>query len=122
MSVDLEPPQPVAPAPAPPADPPRVKRWRDEVARLDEMIEDQKRTRIKMKWLLYVGAVLAVPTVFYHPAAPFGVMAFAITSWATGRYFAWGHLIERGYQLRMAQIELKKELAAAGLPAHAENI
>lgn len=122
MSADPETPEPVAFSEALPPEPPRVKRWRDEIARLDEMIEDQKRTRIKMKWLLYVGVIVAIPTVFYHPAAPLGVMAFAFTSWATGRYFAWGHLIERGYQLRMAEIELKKELVAAGLPAHRETI
>lgn len=99
-----------------PVEPPRVKRWRDEITRLSEMIEEQKQTREKMKWCLYVGGVLAVPSAFYHPAAAFGVMAFAVTTWGTGRYFAWGHLIERGYQLRMAEIELKKELKAAGLP------
>lgn len=104
------------------AEPPRVKRWRDEIARLAEMIEEQQQTRKKMVWCLYAGAAFALPSAFWHPAAPLGVMAFAITSWATGRYFAWGHLIERGYQLKMAQIELKKELAAAGLPEHSESI
>lgn len=103
-------------------DPPRVKRWRDEIARLREMIDDQKRTRENMRWFLYLGAVLAVPAAFYHPAASIGVMAFAVTTWGTGIYFAWGHLVERGYQLKMAEIELKKELAAAGSPLTAKVV
>lgn len=108
-------------ADAPPY-PAAVKRWRDEVLRLQEMIAEQKQTRTRLIWVLYVGLPFAVPSFFWHPAAPFGVIAFTVTSWLTGRYFSWGHLIERGYQLKMAEIELRKERKKAGLPERDESI
>ena len=108
-------------ADAPPL-PKSVQRWHDEVQRLSEMIAEQEQTRTKLIWVMYVGGVLAVPSVFWHPAAPFGVLAFALTTWLTGRYFSWGHLIERGYQLKMAEIELRKERKKAGLPERAESV
>lgn len=97
-------------------DPPSVMRWKNEILRLREMIDEQKRTRTKLIWIMYVGGALAVPSVFYHPVMPLGVLAFALTSWLTGRYFSWGHLIERGYQLKMAEAELRKERKKVGLP------
>lgn len=99
-----------------PHDPPSVRRWRDEVVRLREMIAEQKVTRTKLVWIVYLGVPLSLPLVFFHPLATVGGIAFAVTSWLTGRYFSWGHLIERGYQLKMAEKELRKERARAGLP------
>lgn len=105
-----------------PDDPPSVVRWRDEVQRLGEMIAEQQQTRTKMIWILYVGGALALPSAFWHPVAPLGVLVFAFTSWVVGRYFSWGHLIERGYQLKMAEVELRKERKKAGLPERAESV
>ena len=90
-------------------EPPSVLRWKDEMERLREMIAEQKQTRTKLIWIMYAGAALALPSAFYHPAMPLGVVAFALTSWLTGRYFSWGHLVERTYQLKMAEIEYRKE-------------
>lgn len=105
-----------------PYDPPSVRRWRDEVVRLREMVAEQKATRTKLIWIVYIGVAAAVPSVFYHPAMPLGVLAFAVTSWLTGRYFAWGHILERGYQLKMAEIELRKERKKVGLPERDESL
>lgn len=105
-----------------PYDPPSVRRWREEVVRLREMIAEQKATRTKLIWIVYVGVPLSLPLALYHPAAVLGGIAFSITSWLTGRYFSWGHLIERGYQLKMAEKELRHERVRAGLPERDETL
>lgn len=108
-------PEPGAIAELPP-DPPKVKMWRAEVERLREMIADQEHTGVKLIWVMYVGGVLCIPAAFYHVAAALGVLVFAFVTYWTGRYFSWGHIIERAYQLKMAEEQLEKECIAAGLP------
>ena len=51
-----------------------------------------------------------------HPAAAFAVLMLALVTYGTGRYFSWGHILERAYQLKMAEEQLEKECVAAGLP------
>ena len=104
-------------APTVPATPRRgdVERWRDEVVRLEEMIVSLETQKKNLIWFVKLGPVVALPTALYAWWLPLVVMVFAVTTYFTGQYFSWGHLIDRRQQLQWAQTQLGRAREKAGL-------
>ncbi len=88
-----------------------VERWSAEVVRLREMIDSLRAQQNSLIWFVRLGPVLALPTLLWRWWAPLVVVAFALTTYFTGQYFSWGHLVDRRAQLRWA--ERQRELARA---------
>lgn len=99
-----------------------MDRWRAEVLRLREMIESLEATKRSLVWFVKIGAVLALASAFYAWWAVPAVFAFALTTYFTGQYFSWGHLVDRRQQLRWAHVQLRKAREALGLPAEDETL
>lgn len=97
-----------------------MERWQAEIVRLREMIDSLESTKRNLIWCVKIGAVVAIPTAFYALWAPLLVIAFAVTTYLTGQYFSWGHLVDRRQQLRWARTQYRKARVALGLPEEEE--
>lgn len=93
-----------------------IERWGAEIERLREMIESLRRQQNNLIWFVKLGPLFALPTFLLAWWAPFLVLAFAFTTYGTGQYFSWGHLVDRRAQLRWATKQhtlARQKLAAA---------
>lgn len=99
-----------------------IERWRGEVLRLRAMIGSLESQRKSLIWFVKVGAVVALPTAYFHLLAPVGVFVFALIVYFTGQYFSWGHLVDRRQQLRDAHALLRGARRKAGLPEEDETL
>ena len=97
-----------------------MERWHAEMIRLREMIESLEKTKRNLIWCVKIGAVVAIPTALYAFWAPLLVLAFAVTTYLTGQYFSWGHLVDRRQQLKWARVQYRKARVALGLPEDEE--
>lgn len=93
-----------------------VERWSEEVVRLRDMLESLEKQKHQCVWFLKIGGALALPSLWFAWWAPLFVLAFAVTSWGTGQYFSWGHLIDRRQQLQWAKKQLRDARVKVGLP------
>lgn len=90
--------------------------------RLREMIDSLESTKRNLIWWVKLGVPVALVSVFYAWWAVPVVLAFVLTTYFTGQYFSWGHLVDRRQQLRWAILQLRKAREALGLPPEDETL